>query len=74
MTTLDYHKPDPPKTEARPVFRVGAWMMFVLSLEVTAGSVHALVTGAIPFALTVLAGVLPGCWMFGRIAISGRLY
>ena len=73
MNPLDYHKPDRANPAARPGFRFGAWVLFAGSLLTVGGALVALAHGHYGFAVPMLLGVLAGVWMFGRIAIAGRL-
>jgi hypothetical protein len=69
---LDYGGPDvAPRPEARWPFRVGAWILFLLSLIVC----FLWIRGFVEIGWTALA-IAPvwvfGVYIFGRIAIFGR--
>jgi hypothetical protein len=74
VNVLGYHKPESPKSEARLPFRIGAWVMFLLCLAPLCGGLVALWHAEYDAATILLIPSLWGCWMFGSIAIFGRLY
>ena len=73
MIKLDYHRPAEPKQEARLGFRIAAGFLLALAVPTaTLFLLSAFTTGNAAY-LGSAAVMLPGCYIFGRIAICGRL-
>jgi hypothetical protein len=73
MDTLDYHKPDGPRLQARPVFRVMAALLAIGGMLASANTIYGLFLTTDRYTqLVVLMVVIYSTLICGSVAWTGR--